>query len=233
MTESQWLDPQKDCGWLLSAGRDRITERKFRLFACACARVVWPLLAHDTHRKLIEIAERFADGEVSFAKLSDAHKIAVKHPDALVDEYDQRNICPGRVAFACAEEHAGYAASGAAGELYWVMDRWGSRTSEYDDQETIKIGFLRDIVGNPFQPVVIEPGWLAWNDGTVPRLAASLYEERSLPRGRIDDLDQLEGLSDALEDAGCDAESLLEHLRDPEAVHVRGCWALDLLLGKE
>jgi hypothetical protein len=40
-------------------------------------------------------------------------------------------------------------------------------------------------------------------------------------------------LADALQDAGCDADALLNHLRDPHATHVRGCWALDLVHGKE
>ena len=40
-------------------------------------------------------------------------------------------------------------------------------------------------------------------------------------------------LADALQDAGCDGDELLSHLRDPNATHVRGCWALDLVLGKE
>ena len=40
-------------------------------------------------------------------------------------------------------------------------------------------------------------------------------------------------LADALQDAGCDSDTLLSHLRDANAPHVRGCWALELVLGKE
>lgn len=38
-------------------------------------------------------------------------------------------------------------------------------------------------------------------------------------------------LSDALEDAGCNCEPLLMHLRGRDT-HCRGCWAIDCILGK-
>jgi hypothetical protein len=82
---------------------------------------------------------------------------------------------------------------------------------------------LRDVQGNPFRPVAVEPGWLAWNDGTVVKLAQGIYEERAFDRSPI--------LADALEEAGCTDADLLGHLRSP-GPHVRGCWALDLVLGK-
>ena len=68
-----------------------------------------------------------------------------------------------------------------------------------------------------------KPAWLSWNGGTVAGLARSVYDER-----RFADLPIL---ADALEEAGCDNAELLTHLRGP-GPHVRGCWALDLLLGK-
>src|SRR5436305_255533 len=35
---------------------------------------------------------------------------------------------------------------------------------------------LRDIVGDPFRPSRVHPAWLAWNDGTVPKLARAIYD---------------------------------------------------------
>jgi hypothetical protein len=72
---------------------------------------------------------------------------------------------------------------------------------------------------------------LQWNDGTVRRLAEGAYEHRLLPSGTLD-LARLAVLADALEEAGCDQADILKHLRGP-GPHVRGCWAVDLLLGKE
>jgi hypothetical protein len=91
---------------------------------------------------------------------------------------------------------------------------------------------LHDIIGNPFAPPPhVEEAWLAWNDGTVRRLAEASYGERSLPDGKLD-AGRLAILSDALEEAGCADQQVLTHLRQQGAVHVRGCWVVDLLLNK-
>ena len=89
---------------------------------------------------------------------------------------------------------------------------------------------VRCLFGNPFWPSGMSPLWLAWNDGTVPRLASKSYDSRSLPTGHLDE-ERLTVLADALEEAGCTDDAILSHLRGP-GPHVRGCWALDTVLGK-
>jgi hypothetical protein len=91
------------------------------------------------------------------------------------------------------------------------------------------VALLRDMVGNPFRPVTVNPAVLAWNDAVIVRLARAAYEERHLPSGELD-LQRLAVLADALEEAGAPAE-LVAHLRSP-GPHVRGCFAVDLCLGK-
>jgi hypothetical protein len=92
-------------------------------------------------------------------------------------------------------------------------------------------GLLRCILANPFRgPPSIDLICLAWNGGTVKRLAQAAYEERSFPHGTLD-LGRLAVLADALEEAGCTDEEILGHLRGP-GPHIRGCWVLDLILGK-
>ena len=73
--------------------------------------------------------------------------------------------------------------------------------------------------------------FLAWNNATIPRLAQAIYDNRELPSGHFDNA-QLAILADALTDAGCDNEDILEHCRS-EGPHVRGCWVVDLVSGKE
>jgi hypothetical protein len=86
-------------------------------------------------------------------------------------------------------------------------------------------GTLRDIVGNPFRLApAIDPTWFASNGGVAADIARSIYDDRYFER--------LPLLADALEDAGCTDAALLTHLRSP-GPHVRGCWALDLVLGKQ
>src|SRR5262249_26215052 len=96
----------------------------------------------------------------------------------------------------------------------------GSKRAELSGQAAL----LREVLGNPFRPTGIDPTWLRWKDGTVPKLAQAIYDER-----RFEDLPIL---ADALEEAGCTEAAVLQHCRQSDE-HVRGCWVLDLLLGKE
>ncbi|MBN9120177.1 MAG: hypothetical protein J0I06_13610 [Planctomycetes bacterium] len=81
---------------------------------------------------------------------------------------------------------------------------------------------LRDIFGNPFRPVAFSR---EWRTDTVLTLARQMYASR--------DFSGMPILADALQDAGCDEPAILNHCRDPGQTHVRGCWAADLVLGKE
>jgi hypothetical protein len=80
------------------------------------------------------------------------------------------------------------------------------------------------VFGNPFRPAVVPPEWLAWNDGTVRKIADAIYDDKAFG--------QLPLLADALEDAGCDNAAMVGHLRGP-GPHVRGCWVIDSLVGDE
>jgi len=91
-------------------------------------------------------------------------------------------------------------------------------------EKTKQIPLIHCIFGNPFCPACIDSAWLTWNDGTVVSIAEAIYTDRAF--------DRLPILADALEDAGCDNRDILEHCRLP-GVHVRGCWVVDLVLGKE
>jgi hypothetical protein len=81
---------------------------------------------------------------------------------------------------------------------------------------------LRDIFGNPFRPTIFAP---VWRTDTVLTLARQMYDSREFGALPI--------LADALQDAGCDNDDILNHCRDANATHVRGCWVVDVVLGKE
>src|SRR5262249_45880859 len=83
---------------------------------------------------------------------------------------------------------------------------------------------FRDLFGNPFRPVRIDPAWLRWNGGAVERLARSIHDNRAF--------DHLPPLADSLEEAGCSNADVLAHCRGL-GPHVRGCWVVDSLLGNE
>jgi hypothetical protein len=92
-------------------------------------------------------------------------------------------------------------------------------TPQLDQQS--QAALAREVFGNPFRPVNVD---LAWLSPTVVSLATGIYEDRAF--------DRLPILADALEDAGCTSADLLNHCRQP-GEHARGCWPVDLLLGKQ
>jgi hypothetical protein len=101
---------------------------------------------------------------------------------------------------------------------------WPGETVIANMEDQVLVSLQRDIFGNPFRPVPVDGGWLHWNNGCIPKIAGSIYEERAF--------DQLPVLADALEDAGCTNQDLLDHCRQP-GEHVRGCWVVDLIIGKQ
>src|SRR5262249_51835732 len=97
---------------------------------------------------------------------------------------------------------------------------------KWDESATeAQCDLLRCIFGNPFHPSLpVLPKVLAWNGGTVQRIARSIYDDRAF--------DELPVLADALLHAGCDNEALVAHCKSEE-LHVKGCWAIDLILSKD
>jgi hypothetical protein len=93
-------------------------------------------------------------------------------------------------------------------------------------------GLVRCIFGNPFRAIVAAPSWLTCNGGLAGQLAHAAYEHRLLPSGHLDRA-RLAVLCDALLDAGCLPDhELPAHFRSP-GCHVRGCFAVDAILGRE
>lgn len=229
MTEAEWDscdDPQKMLEWLRHSGK--ASDRKLRLFAVACCRCIWPKLTDARCRSAVEIAERFADGLVTArgrGRAFTAAREATRHVGA-----------PTQNAFHAAaySAHASpaTAAHGASANALYARGRWavGPHGPVLRRWEGVPLcSILRDIF-LPFRTACLDLAWLAWNDGTVQRLAAAIYEDRRLPEGTLDTA-RLAVLADALEESGCANEELLGHLRGP-GPHVRGCWLIDLLLGK-
>ena len=101
-----------------------------------------------------------------------------------------------------------------------------SRRSRADEQFAQSL-LVREVFGDPFRPVSLDVAWLT---PTVQGLCRAAYDDRHLPAGTLD-LARLAVLADALEEVGCTDADLLAHLRSGGG-HLRGCWAVDLILGK-
>jgi hypothetical protein len=221
MTEAEWLactDPQPMLEYL----RGRVSERKMRLLAVACFRRLVTLLPDPRQRWGIEVLEQLAEGAVTRGVFrgvaAEVRQAVPKH--AWVAGTDNlnfialmlyREFCSSSIAI-----HALHAAAGLADGV----------EEQYEQAQ-----LLRDIFGPLlFRPVSLDPAWLSWHDATIPALAQAIYDDRDLPSGHLDH-HRLAVLADALEDAGCDNPEILNHCRQP-GDHVRGCWVVDLLLGR-
>jgi hypothetical protein len=227
VTEAEWLaatDPLPMLEYL----RDKASDRKLRLFAAACCRFLYRLIPDQRSRKAIGVAERFADGEVSPDKLRYAWGSARRSAST------RRRLQRGESA--TAQDFALWAVTLALDEdpRRYLQPGGNALTSARQiglllHSELDQSSLIRDILGNPFRAApAVTPVWLAWQDGTVPQLACAVYEDRLPPNLTLDPA-HLAAMADALEDAGCADAELLGHLRSP-GPHVRGCWAVDLVL---
>jgi hypothetical protein len=213
MTEARWLG-SKDPAPMLLFLQHRATNRKLGLFGCACARRVWGLLADPRSRGAIEAAEGYWDGEVS---LRDYQEAAVAGQEALYAAQE------GERAAACAAQAALRTSLGRA----WADV---ARAAGDGAERATLCDLVRDVFGNPYHTPRIARPWPARPFSTIARLAQAAYDERALPAGTLDPV-RLAVLADALEEAGVTDTFLVAHLRGP-GVHVRGCLAVDAVLGK-
>jgi hypothetical protein len=260
VTEQEWFDCT-DPHALLKRARFRDSRRKSRLFAVACCRCIWHSLLDERSRRAIEVAERHADGQAPDEELCAAARSAHAAHEEIIAAVGKGGADLEWAAAYAAHPNPFHAAKNvswmaAASRVHVIMENgpqdWsGMRvvpctvtklaTSGWQftpikeaaatgAEKPIQVALIRCIFGNPFRPVGVDPAWLAWNPGTIVKLAQAAYEERELPSGYLDRT-RLAVLADALEEAGCTNTDVLDHCRQP-GDHARGCWVLDLLLGK-
>jgi hypothetical protein len=255
VTEAEWLQAIKPSSMLDYLGKSvarrigsqRFKDRLYRLFGCACCRRMLRIEHDEWVVQAIEIAERIADGQplLNECKAHLEMRQRLMHTpttDAdgatrfLLEYQDYFDLPTAAMVARCARfllEFQEYfdlptaamvarcaAASGGANPRSDDLPRSDDQVAEARVQAEI----LRDIIGNPFHSALVPRSRPVGNDDTVTRLAAAIYAEHAFDRVPL--------LADALEDAGCTDAELLGHLRGP-GPHVRGCWAVDRILGRE
>jgi hypothetical protein len=225
LTEEEWLEKANPLKMVSFLRASRASERKLRLFGCACCRGVWNLLPNDASRKAVEVAERFAD---KFAKRRDLNQAALACAGEAVRSSHNPAEAVVKVSLQWAAWITAYNAQVlAAGTGPFQASELARHLAAEEMEGRQQRKLLHDIFGNPFGPVAIDPACLTWNGGTIPKLAQAVYDERLLPAGHLDPV-RLAVLADALEEAGCTDDAVLSHCREP-GEHVRGCWLVDLL----
>jgi hypothetical protein len=232
MTEKEWLNCTEPTP-MLEFLRGKASDRKLRLFACACCRRVWDQLPDERCRQAVLVAERFADGMATDLQLRSAADAAFQSADDNSSAIAGQSFAIGQGIYFAART-ASYAANPSPHEAAFrsartmhtaavgtAGEQLPARLAAHDAVCHYRIKLLDDIFGNPFRPVALDPNWLT---SAVVEMAQTIYDDRTFNR--------LPNLADALDESGCDNEEILNHCRQP-GVHVRGCWVLDLLLGKE
>ena len=238
MTEKEWMEAT-DPTPILEFLRRRVSNRKLRLFAVACCRQVWGQLT-DTARLAAETAERYADRAANRSEMAAAKRAVWTAFTTRSDGCDGWGGKQG-AGWNAADWNNWTAATGAARSTrllypkpvaYLRLQAARRRTAGLTEASkracraekkalaALQSRFVRDIFGNPFRPVTLDPSLIT---STAIVLARRMYDSR--------DFSAMPILADALQDAGCADEAVLSHCRG-EGPHVRGCWVVDLLLGK-
>jgi hypothetical protein len=240
MTEAEWLactDPKS----MLEFLRGKATKRQECLFGVACClrvaqlfegRQFWsfadgePYLPHPG--EIIEMTERRAEQPASLR----FGEYGEDCPEGYADEGHATFAADAALYSANAERASTYAAWAAAVTSAGHEEDYGlvgiaRDLPGYAVERAAQSDLLRCIIANPFRPVTISP---ARETPQVVSLAQAAYDHRKLPAGTLD-IARLAVLADALEEARCTDQTILDHLRGP-GPHVRGCWVVDLLLGK-
>jgi len=235
-------------GFRSDTGEERqrqVSDRKLRLFAVACCERLESLWRDERSRQAVRTSAAYADGRAGEDELRAAAEAAAgavwaRSTPSVFAEYlsvaggagtptgkSERWAARAAAEVAAPEidtvlrsvSHAERAAIQAVTESPDLAKAWAEALGA-----AARADLLREIIGNPFRPSPpLQPAVLGWNDGTVRRIAEAIATDQAY--------DRLPILADALLDAGCDNEELLAHCRS-ESPHVRGCWAMDLILGR-
>jgi hypothetical protein len=244
MDETRWLaatTPFRLLGYArreLRATRTRAGRRKLRLFGCACGRRVWPVLRPD-QRAVIEAAEQIADGlaapDAAYRAWAATLRWVVPTVVGAIRGFVRRVLGrpaePEPVEFPPAQPPSvGHLLVRVARREAWATvhacraaaatDLNAVRGTKPAAEKRLQAELVRCLFGNPFRPTAFDP---RWRTSTAVGLARAVYAERAF--------DRLPILADALEESGCDDEWMLKHCRE-DAVHARGCWVVDRVLGR-
>ncbi len=216
VTETEWLectDPMPMFDYLYRRSTPLIVRlydwlrqnwhrpnRKDLLVYCAYCRAYWEFISWDKRQKSVETVEEVVDKK-PLSEFSEAAQWTVETAYTCV--------------LGCLDESA-YRQT-----LYWGKEEGQEARAALEEGKIVLCDLLRDVFGNPFQPITLDPAWLT---PTVTALAQTVYDDRAFER--------LPQLADELVKSGCSNQEILSHCRGPGR-HVRGCWAVDAVLGKE
>ena len=190
--------------------------RKIGLFICACL-TRGPSNRDVEERLLFQEFERYCDANATWAAVEKTYWALIERQQARIEEEDRKNNSVTSVHWMLPCEY--FADPALIRQSAERMVGWNNADGP-EAGRRFQCAFLRDIF-NPFYPAPLAPSWLS---STVVTLAEGIYQGRAF--------DGMPILADALQDAGCDNDDILNHCRG-EGPHVRGCWVVDLITGRK
>jgi hypothetical protein len=213
MTEAEWQTSQ-DPDDLLDAAKamKRLSSRKGRLYGCGCFRLVWDRIRLPAVQKTVEMAEARADLIISEQEL-EAHR----YPMGTLTDNVANWLSVAVQSLAIPKCNPSVVAYEVRSSIENDVFRHARRGLSWPSQADL----VREVIGNPFRPMAFDP---KWRTADVTGVARGIYDDRAF--------DRLPLLADALMDAGCGDDDILAHCRS-SGPHVRGCWVVDLVLGRK
>jgi len=216
-------------------------ERKFRLFACACCRRIWDRIPEDCNRDAVVAVEDYLAGRLSGSELWTA-LVASSAVEGKSDGSGKRSeqgywavkylgrgfykmsaaesslIVASKVLFLTDEQYGWESGVGHAsfGRFRWPLPI----PAKVDAERATQAALLRCVFGNPIHPIDFNA---AWRSPNVIDIARRVYDDRAF--------DHMPILADALQDAGCEIDEILNHCRG-SGPHIKGCWVVDACLEK-
>jgi hypothetical protein len=232
MTEAEWLS-NEGSGWLLEYTKRNswltplARNRKYRLAAIEIVRQALGTRVTSSIARVIETAESMCENQTSLRDVASA--IHEADSEIRADLWSDLGELLGELGSPDA-----FSALNAVALFTWRRSGSQAYLPEGNERQVIALHcrIIREIFGNPFRPVTFDA---AWRTSAAVALATQMYESREFGNMPI--------LADALEDAGCDNADIIAHCRDPHLLegggalpprtpHVRGCWVVDLVLGR-
>lgn len=228
VTEAEWLQCT-DPTLMLKFHQGNASDRKLRLFAVACCRRIWDLLDDERSRLAVETSAKYVEGLVGPGELYRSHLRAQQVEEEFWPRIQEGtdNIPNSPAQEAAASTAADPLQAFRVASLTSTARVWAGRMvlEEMQAAKERENGslchLLRDLFGNPLRPAALNhKEWAA----EAVALAETIYDHCSFER--------LLELAQVLQATGCTNSDILSHCRS-SGEHVRGCWVIDLLLGKE
>jgi len=200
------------------------TPRKRRLLQCAWCRDILSLTPDPLFVQAVNLMELHVDGGASRAEVRDMFgKLGQKLNDLQTEAYKNKRFDDGGMwPLDCQVAYAFYTLFCPVRDINQCFHAC-ARIKTINTERIPQADLVREIFPNPFRKVHLAPAWLTWKDLTVVQIAQAFYDQPEHMALLV--------LADALEEAGCTLADVLGHLRG-QFPHVRGCWVIDLILGK-